>query len=186
MKDYYATLKIQQGRLKAAMRELGIVSVAELSRRCGVSQRQLGDFLNFRLSPRRARGRWRDAVLRICKVLGAEPSDIFPDHLDHELPTNRIAAFVEHGQLAATSARQLGPADECEAFDRSRVLSEVLGTLSEREQRILKARFWDGDTLSDVGRAEGVSSEAIRRCQTMAFSKLRHPERLRRLSGFVD
>ena len=49
MNDYYATLKIQQGRLKAAMMEMGIHTVAELAKRSGITQGQIGKLINFNL-----------------------------------------------------------------------------------------------------------------------------------------
>jgi lambda repressor-like predicted transcriptional regulator len=110
MKDYYATLRIQQGRLKAAMQELGIETVAGLSRRSGVSQASIGNLMNFRESPRTKSGEWRVVTLAICKALGSEPSELFPEHLDHEITTNRIASFVEHAQISGGTAPQHGRA----------------------------------------------------------------------------
>jgi RNA polymerase sigma factor (sigma-70 family) len=181
MKDYYATLKIQQGRLKAAMQELGIESAYELSRRSKVSRGYIGKMLNFKLSPRGDNGEWREATLLICKALGSEPNDLFPEHLQHEIPTNRIASFVEHAQLSGSSTRQLGPGDECERAEMETTVDEVLHTLSDRERSVLKERFWDGKTLKQIGKEQNVSGNAIRVMEARALRKLRHPTRLRKL-----
>jgi len=183
MKDYYATLRIQQGRLKAAMQELGIETAADLSRRSGVSQGYIGKMLNFRLSPRADNGEWREATLTICKALGSEPSELFPEHLDHEIPTNQIASFVERTQLAGRGALQLGPGEECERGEVKQTLDEVLGTLTDRERSVLKARFWDGKTLNEIGDEQGVRGNAIRLIEAKALRKLRHPTRLKKLEG---
>lgn len=178
MKDYYATLKIQQGRLKTAMREMGIKTVAELSRRSGISQHVISGLLNFRTSPRCDYGReWRTATLAICKTLGYEANDLFPDHLDHEIPTNQITAFVEHAQLSGRGPLQLGPCEEYERKDIEQTLNDVLETLNDREQDILKARFWDNKTLEEIARDFNVTRTRIAQIEAKAIRKLGHPVR---------
>ena len=181
--DYYATLRIQQGRLKAAMQELGIETAAELSRRSGVSQGYIGKMLNFRLSPRAGNGEWRDATLAICKALGSDPSELFPEHLDHEVPTNHLASFVEQAQLSGRETLQLGPDEECQQAEMEQTLDEVLGTLTDRERGVLKARFWEGKTLDEIGDEQGVTGPTIRMIEVKALRKLRHPARLKKLEG---
>jgi len=183
VKDYYATLRIQHGRLKAAMQELGIETAAALSRRSGVTQGDIGKLLNFRESPRAKNGEWRTVTLAICKALGSEPSELFPDHLDHEIPTNRIASFVEHAQLAGGAALQLGPGEECQQAEMEQTLDEVLGTLTDRERSVLKTRFWDGKTLEETGIEHNIGGQRARQIEAKALRKLRHPSRLKKLEG---
>ena len=183
VKDYYATLRIQQGRLKAAMQELGIETAAELSRRSGVTQGVIGKLLNFRESPRAKNGEWRAATMAICKALGSEPSELFPEHLDHEIPTNRIASFVEHAQLSGRDTLQLGPGEECPQSEMEQTLDEVLGTLTDRERSVLKARFWEGKTLEETGREHNIGGSRARQIEAKALRKLRHPTRLEKLKG---
>jgi len=182
MKDYYATLRIQHGRLKSAMQDLGIESAAELSRRSGVSQQGVGELLNFRVSPRAKNGAWKKHTLAICAALGSEPIDLFPEHLDHEIPTNEIASFVDHAQLSGASVRQLGPREECERGEMSRTLDEVLGTLTDRERNVLKGRFWESKTLDEIASEQGVCRERIRMVEAKALRKMRHPSRLEKLA----
>jgi len=165
------------------MQELGIETAVDLSRRSGVSQGYIGKMLNFRLSPRAENGEWRDATLAICKALGSEPSELFPEHLDHEIATNRIASFVEHAQLSSGAAVQLGPVEECQQAEMEQTLDEVLGTLSEKEKNVMKARFWEGKTLDEIGDEQGVSSQSIRMVELKALRKLRHPTRLEKLES---
>ena len=183
MKDYYATLRIQQGRLKAAMQELGIETAADLSRRSGVTQGDIGKLLNFRESPRTKNGKWRAVTLAICKALGSEPSELFPEHLDHEIPTNRIASFVEHAQLSGRTALQLGPGEECQQAEMEQTLDDVLGTLTDRERSVLKARFWEGKTLEETGREHNIGGQGAWEIEAKALRKLRHPTRLEKLEG---
>lgn len=63
-----------------------------------------------------------------------------------------------------------------EHFDENVV--ELLKTITEREARIIKARFIDGYTLEAVGMQEGVTRDRIRQIEQKALRKLRHPSRL--------
>jgi RNA polymerase sigma factor (sigma-70 family) len=182
-RDYYATLRIQQGRLKAAMLEVGIKTAAELSRRAGVTEGYIGRMLNFRLSPRTDSGEWRDATLAICKALGSEPSELFPEHLDHEIPTNQIASFVERAQLSAKDTLQLGPGEECQRVEMEQTIDDVLGTLTYKERYVIKARFWEGKTLNEIGDEYNVSRNSIRIVEQKALRKLRHGTRSKKLEG---
>jgi len=182
-KDYYATLRIQQGRLKSAMQEFGVETVAELSRLTGATQSSIGRLLNFRESPRTRRGEWRSVTLQICKVLGYDPSELFPEHLDHEIPTNRIASFVERSQLSGRETMQLGPADECQQSEMRQTIDEVLGTLKERERSILKALFWEEKRVEEIADEQGVCRQMIRIVAERALRNLRHPTRIDKLNG---
>ena len=69
-------------------------------------------------------------------------------------------------------------------------LEEVLGTLAEREQKVLKLRFGLEDgrsrTLEEVGREFEVTRERIRQIEAKALRKLRHPSRSRKLKDYLD
>ena len=69
-------------------------------------------------------------------------------------------------------------------------LEEVLGTLTEREQKVLKLRFGLEDgrsrTLEEVGKEFNVTRERIRQIEAKALRKLRHPSRSRKLKDYLD
>ncbi len=69
-------------------------------------------------------------------------------------------------------------------------LMEVLDTLSEREQKVLKLRFGLEDgrprTLEEVGKEFSVTRERIRQIEAKALRKLRHPSRSRKLRDYLD
>ncbi len=185
MKDYHATLKIQQGRLKSAMIEAGIKNTAELARRSGATLSAICELINFKTSPLRKDGTWRRRVLDICKVLAHEPSDIFPDHLHHEIATNKIEAFVEREQLMS-SQKQLSPADNMNKEDVNAVVEEVLSLLTPADKALAKDRFWNGKTLEAIAKEQGVTQEYIRLKERRLLMRLRHPVRLNRLSEIKD
>ena len=69
-------------------------------------------------------------------------------------------------------------------------LVEVLGTLTEREQKVLRLRFGLDDgrarTLEEVGKEFNVTRERIRQIEAKALRKLRHPSRSRKLKDFLE
>ena len=69
-------------------------------------------------------------------------------------------------------------------------LNEVLGTLTEREQKVLRLRFGLDDgrarTLEEVGKEFNVTRERIRQIEAKALRKLRHPSRSRKLKDYLD
>ncbi len=69
-------------------------------------------------------------------------------------------------------------------------LVEVLGTLTEREQRVLRLRFGLDDgrarTLEEVGKEFNVTRERIRQIEAKALRKLRHPSRSRKLKDYLE
>ena len=69
-------------------------------------------------------------------------------------------------------------------------LEDILGTLSDREQRIIQLRFGLSDghprTLEEVGREFGVTRERIRQIESKTLAKLRHPSRAQILREYLD
>lgn len=69
-------------------------------------------------------------------------------------------------------------------------LEDVLDTLTEREEHVLRLRFGLDDgrtrTLEEVGKVFGVTRERIRQIEAKALRKLRHPSRSKRLKDFLD
>ena len=69
-------------------------------------------------------------------------------------------------------------------------LVDVLGTLTPREEKVLKLRFGIEDgrtrTLEEVGKEFNVTRERIRQIEAKALRKLRHPSRSKKLKDFLN
>ena len=82
------------------------------------------------------------------------------------------------------------PADAAAFTLLKEQLVEVLGTLTDREQKVLRLRFGLDDgrarTLEEVGKEFNVTRERIRQIEAKALRKLRHPSRSRKLKDYLD
>ena len=82
------------------------------------------------------------------------------------------------------------PADAAAFTMLKEQLEEVLGTLTEREQKVLRLRFGldvgRARTLEEVGKEFNVTRERIRQIEAKALRKLRHPSRSRKLKDYLD
>ncbi|KKU26541.1 MAG: RNA polymerase sigma factor [Candidatus Magasanikbacteria bacterium GW2011_GWA2_46_17] len=75
-------------------------------------------------------------------------------------------------------------------YSTKEVFEKTLGSLTERERRVLELRFGLGDgysrTLEEVGKQFRVTRERIRQIEAKALRKMRHPTRIRHLDGFLE
>ena len=84
----------------------------------------------------------------------------------------------------------LAPADAASSLLLKEQLEDVLGSLTDREQDVLRLRFGLDDgkqrTLEEVGRVFGVTRERIRQIEAKALRKLRHPSRSKKLKDYLE
>ncbi|MBR2897843.1 MAG: RNA polymerase sigma factor RpoD [Oscillospiraceae bacterium] len=125
-----------------------------------------------------------DLNLPVEKIIEANRTAV--DTLSLDTPVGdeedtTIGSFVEDDNTP-------GPADATSNTLLAEALSEILGTLTEREADVLRLRFGMKDgrthTLEEVGQHFGVTRERIRQIENKAIRKLRHPSRARKIKDF--
>lgn len=121
-----------------------------------------------------------DRVREIMKV-SQEPVSLETPIGEEE--DSHLGDFIQDEQVAV-------PADAATFTMLHEQLMEVLDTLTEREQKVLKLRFGLDDgrprTLEEVGREFNVTRERIRQIEAKALRKLRHPSRSKKLKDYLD
>ncbi len=125
-----------------------------------------------------------------------------------EMPTDKVREILRVAQEPVSLETPIGeeedshlgdfiqddnvpvPADAAAFTLLKEQLIEVLGTLTEREQKVLRLRFGLDDgrarTLEEVGKEFNVTRERIRQIEAKALRKLRHPSRSRKLKDYLD
>ena len=144
---------------------------------------------------------------QLLQELGREPS---PEEIAAEMnmPVERVREILKISQEPVSLETPIGeeedshlgdfiqddnvpvPADAAAFTLLKEQLDEVLGTLTEREQKVLRLRFGLDDsrarTLEEVGKEFNVTRERIRQIEAKALRKLRHPSRSRKLKDYLD
>lgn len=144
---------------------------------------------------------------QLLQELGREPS---PEEIAKEMnmPVERVREILKISQEPVSLETPIGeeedshlgdfikddnvpvPADAAAFTLLKEQLEEVLGTLTEREQKVLTLRFGleDGKarTLEEVGKEFNVTRERIRQIEAKALRKLRHPSRSRKLKDYLE
>ncbi|WP_373217501.1 RNA polymerase sigma factor RpoD [Ruminococcus sp. 5_1_39BFAA] len=144
---------------------------------------------------------------QLLQELGREPS---PEEIAEEMDMSveRVREILKISQEPVSLETPIGeeedshlgdfiqddnvpvPADAAAFTLLKEQLVEVLGTLTEREQKVLRLRFGLDDgrarTLEEVGKEFNVTRERIRQIEAKALRKLRHPSRSRKLKDYLD
>ena len=144
---------------------------------------------------------------QLLQELGREPS---PEEIAKEMamPVERVREILKISQEPVSLETPIGeeedshlgdfiqdenvpvPADAAAFTLLKEQLVEVLDTLTDREQKVLRLRFGLDDgrarTLEEVGREFNVTRERIRQIEAKALRKLRHPSRSRKLKDFLE
>ena len=144
---------------------------------------------------------------QLLQELGREPT---PEEIAEEMkmPVERVREILKISQEPVSLETPIGeeedshlgdfiqddavpvPADAAAFTLLKEQLVEVLGTLTEREQKVLRLRFGLDDgrarTLEEVGKEFNVTRERIRQIEAKALRKLRHPSRSRKLKDYLD
>ena len=103
---------------------------------------------------------------------------------------SRICPISLTGFTGVTHPVTPAPAEAAAFSMLKEQLVDVLGTLTEREQKVLKLRFGLEDgrarTLEEVGKKFDVTRERIRQIEAKALRKLRHPTRSKKLKDYLE
>ncbi|HCT62466.1 MULTISPECIES: RNA polymerase sigma factor RpoD [Acidobacterium] len=122
-------------------------------------------------------------VAKVRKVLKIAQEPISLETPIGEEEDSHLGDFIEDSQAVS-------PSEAVISVNLKEYTSQVLRTLTPREERVIKMRFGleDGSehTLEEVGQSFQVTRERIRQIEAKALRKLRHPSRSRKLRAFVD
>lgn len=183
MSDYSVDVKIRNGRIRAAMRQMNIKNAAELARLAGESPSRIGEILNMKVTPLDSNGEWRVVVKRIATVLCIDPSELFSERqLTMELKTNTgTVEMTEREVLQLAHAKRVPLLGENvnEGFDKideaelQRDVKSALKMLTPRLQEIVRLRMFEGLTLEQIGLKFDITPETVRNLESKALTALR-------------
>ena len=144
---------------------------------------------------------------QLVQELGKEPT---PEQIAEkmEMPTEKVREILKIAQEPVSLETPIGEEDDSHLGDfiedqeatspaehaayelLKEQLEDVLDTLTDREENVLRLRFGIDDgrtrTLEEVGKVFGVTRERIRQIEAKALRKLRHPSRSKQLKDFLE
>lgn len=144
---------------------------------------------------------------QLLQELGKEPT---PEQIAEkmEMPTEKVREILKIAQEPVSLETPIGEEDDSHLGDfiedqeatspaehaayelLKEQLEDVLDTLTDREENVLRLRFGIDDgrtrTLEEVGKLFGVTRERIRQIEAKALRKLRHPSRSKQLKDFLE
>lgn len=183
----YATWWIRQAITRAIADQartirIPVHMVETINKRIRVS-RQLLQELGREPTPEEIAAEMNMPVERVREILKISQEPVSLETPIGEEEDSHLGDFIQDDNVPV-------PADAAAFTLLKEQLEEVLGTLTEREQKVLTLRFGLEDgrarTLEEVGREFNVTRERIRQIEAKALRKLRHPSRSRKLKDYLE
>jgi RNA polymerase primary sigma factor len=122
-------------------------------------------------------------IEKVRKILKIAKEPISLETPIGEEEDSHLGDFIE-------DKKAVSPIEAAIRYDLQRQITNILQTLTPREERVLRKRFGIGEntdhTLEEVGQDFEVTRERIRQIEAKALRKLRHPSRSKKLKSFVE
>jgi len=179
-KDYNVQIKVRNGKLLRAMRRSGYYTATALANASGVSESDIGRYLNFKNVPiSKKTGDWRGSVHKISECLNTMPGDLFPvQHLEEVLEKNISEVEVDlDGVMLLTG--NMDPEEKMIEDQRNEQLEKDIDELcDERNADIVRRRFglggYNEHTLRELGAAHNLGAERCNQIVIRFLQKARN------------
>ena len=183
----YATWWIRQAITRAIADQARTIRIpvhmVETINRLVRTQRQLVQKLGREATPEELAKELDMPVDRVREIMKISQDPVSLETPIGEEEDSHLGDFIQDDNVEV-------PADAATYTLLHEQLMEVLDTLTEREQKVLRLRFGLDDgrprTLEEVGREFNVTRERIRQIEAKALRKLRHPSRSKKLKDYLD
>ena len=183
----YATWWIRQAITRAIADQARTIRIpvhmVETINRRVRSQRQLVQKLGREATPEELAKELDMPVERVREIMKISQDPVSLETPIGEEEDSHLGDFIQDNNVEV-------PADAATYTLLHEQLMDVLSTLTEREQKVLRLRFGLDDgrprTLEEVGRQFNVTRERIRQIEAKALRKLRHPSRSKILKDYLD
>lgn len=182
--EYLVKVTIRNNLILRQMKKLGIKTQTELAKLAGLPQTTVASLICMKRRPLgKISGQWIDAAFALSAALHVEPEELWTE-------TQRGMALDRNTRevgMDEDAVMQLASGDRLEHdVIASKMVADALTALTPREQDIIHARFFDGDTLEEIANSQGTSRERIRQLECRAIRKLKHPSRSKHLRQLIQ
>jgi RNA polymerase sigma factor (sigma-70 family) len=176
--EYAVKVTVRNALILRRMKELGIKSQVELAKRAGISHQVLNSLITLRRAPRNTyTGEWIDAAFALSSALQVEPEELWSSaQQGMALKRNSYELNMDEEEV-----KQLASGENADKLalgsERSRLLKRALGTLTPREEQMVRRRFFEEETLGEIATDWNVTTGRALQVEAKALRKLKHPSR---------
>lgn len=176
--EYAVKVTVRNGLILRRMKELGIKSQVELAKLSGLGVMVVSTLVSLKKAPRnKITGEWVDAAFALSSALQMEPEELWTDaQQGMALKRNSYEINMDEAQV-----QQLASGESADKLaiggERFRILSRAIGSLTPREEQVIRRRFFEEETLADIANDWDVTNGRIGMIERRALRKLKHPSR---------
>ena len=180
-----AITKFKQGDLYASLKKLGWTQ-AELAKRAGVSKNAVATAINLRNKPLPSNlDRIQKALAKAGEFL--DVMTIWPEDFKGFKKSVTVEQTKEVDvALLARNTPTLHDTMKPNLDDARRLIEQALSTIPEREARIISQKHFEGKSLPEIAKQDGISTQAIVTVYNRGLRRMRHPTRIRPLQEAKD
>ena len=183
--EYEVKVSVRNALILRQMKKLGIKSQTELAMISGLQQMTVSALIRLLRAPKsKATGDWTDAAFALSSALRVEPEELWTEtQQGMALKKNSYQFDASEEQIQQLSS-DLNPHRIALDSERSDYIKKALSTLTPREELVIRKRFFDGETLREVGLKIGTGAQRAREIEAKALRKLKHPAK--ELDKYLD
>lgn len=187
-KEYNIKLHIRNNLILKKIENMGYKSVASFCRDYGLKDQKLNELISFKIPIFYKNGKINPFIENLLDIFQCALNDLYTsEQLKLDLKGKKTTLELNHSEIKSLYfPREFESMEDLTNFKRlPNILNEVLDTLTPRESKVIKKRFFEDKTLEEVAKDLGVTRERIRQTEAKALRKLRHPDRSEILEEYI-
>jgi RNA polymerase sigma factor (sigma-70 family) len=179
-KDYRINIKVRNNRLIEAIEESGGQLGGKWCKANNLCYTRVNNLIRLKDSPlQKNQVDLTKTAYRLCEILNKSPNELWSDEQINPLQMNDVSV-----KLTSDSMKQLVSYTETSPdlllglTEVKEKIQDVMEEMTEREQKILRMRYYESMTFEEIAKELNISVERVRQIEAKTFRKLRHPKRL--------
>ena len=191
MEDYKITMKVQNGWICELIEEAGYTSIPSFCMAHGLIPSTVYRIIRPKAQLFGKKGQWFKSVTDLAQALGKLPEDLFSPKQLEPIRDNKLTVFCSQRQMESVPDHQALPGELMDIKEMRGKIDEVLATLPDMDAIVIRNEFGldteygHTKTMREIGSMLNVGSERARQIRNRGLHRLRNPNRLRRLEGFL-